>query len=140
MSQPALPIGQTGEASRQVGRDALASSIALESGESFPPVFATAGMVALMELAAARAMRPVLGPGELSVGVRLSITHTAPTPEGVRVRAVARFTGMEGKLFAFDLVAEDEAGEIGRGTHHRAVVTTTRIVAGAARRRSGGAS
>jgi predicted thioesterase len=95
-------------------------------------------MVALMERAAARLMQPLLGPGELSVGVQLDVRHAAPTPAGARVRAEARFVGLEGKLYRFEVVAFDPAGEIGRGVHTRAIVETARLVAGAARRGQNG--
>ncbi len=41
---------------------------------------------------------------------------------------------MEGKLYVFEVVATDDAGEIGRGTHRRAIVSVERIMAGAAKR------
>lgn len=91
-------------------------------------------MVALMETAAARVMQPLLGPGELSVGVTVDITHTAPTPPGVLVIANARFAGREGKLFVFEIDARDEGGEIGRGSHKRAIVETDRLQRAAAKR------
>lgn len=125
----------TGSASWVVSQRDLASEIA-EPGEAFPEVFATSRMIALMELAASRAMRNQLGPGELSVGVKVNVEHTAPTPVGATVRADARFVGKEGKLYAFEVVASDDAGEIGRGTHHRAVIQTSRLLSGAEKRRS----
>ena len=68
-----------------------AKVLALSSEDSFPEVFATSRMIALMELAAARAMRPALQPGQLSVGVSLNVKHTAATPVGGKVRAVATY-------------------------------------------------
>ncbi|HEX5832457.1 MAG TPA: hotdog domain-containing protein [Pyrinomonadaceae bacterium] len=131
---PELEIGATATAELVVGPTDLASSISNEHGDSFPAVLATARMVALMEMAAARAMQPVLGPGELSVGVTVDITHTAPTPPGAVVTANARFTGREGKLFVFEISAEDQGGEIGRGSHKRAIVETERLQRAAAKR------
>jgi predicted thioesterase len=104
----------------------------------FPRVFATSRMIALMEVASARVLPPHLREGELSVGVTVDVTHSAATPPGSRVVATARFTGMDGRLFVFDVTAADEAGEVGRGTHKRAVVLNERLVAGADRRRPGG--
>lgn len=124
---PELEIGATATAELVVGPQDLASSISNEHGDAFPAVLATARMVALMETAAARVMQPLLGPGELSVGVTVDIIHTAPTPPGVRVTANARYLGREGKLFVFEISAEDEGGEIGRGSHKRAVVETERL-------------
>ena len=80
-------------------------------------MFATARMVALMELAAGRILRPHLGPGEQSVGVTVDVTHSAATPEGGAVQATARYLGREGKLHLFEIVARDEGGEIGRARH-----------------------
>jgi predicted thioesterase len=114
----------------------LAATISADPEDAFPRVFATSRMVAMMELAAARLMKPLLGSGEMSVGVTVDIAHEAATPPGATVRATARFTGREGKLFVFEVTAEDPAGIVGRGTHKRAIVATERIVAGAERRRT----
>ena len=132
MSEPA--IDSTASARLEVGPSDLASALNIEPGDAFPPVFATSRMVALMEVAAARVLGPHLGPGELSVGVSLEVVHTAATPPGATVTATARFVGRDGKLFLFELSAADDAGEIGKGSHKRAIVNAERIVAGAARR------
>lgn len=116
----------------QVATEAdMASALALSVEDEFPEVFATSRMVALMELAAARCMKPLLGPGQLSVGVNVNISHLAATPKGVRVRAEATFTGMQGKLYAFELSAWDTGGLIGQGTHTRAIIASERLLAGA---------
>ena len=133
-NMPELEIDATGSAELVVGPQDLASSISNEYGDTFPAVLATARMVALMETAAARVMQPLLGPGELSVGVTVEITHTAPTPPGVLVVAHARYIGREGKLFVFEISARDEGGEIGRGSHKRAIVETERLQRAAAKR------
>jgi fluoroacetyl-CoA thioesterase len=112
----------------------LASNLNIETEEAFPPVFATSRMVALMEVAAARLLGSQLHEGELSVGVTLEIKHTAATPLGGHVTATAKFLGREGKLFLFEVSAADDAGEIGRGTHRRAIISTERLLAGAAQR------
>ncbi|MFN2384898.1 MAG: thioesterase family protein, partial [Thermoanaerobaculia bacterium] len=88
-------------------------------------------MIALMELAAARLMQPMLGPGELSVGVSVDVRHTAATPIGGTVRTVATYLAPEGKLFRFRVEAFDDAGPIGEGEHTRAIVATERLLAGA---------
>lgn len=116
----------------------LASRVAVAPEDAFPGVFATARMVGLMEVAASRCLVPLLQPGEMSVGVGVDVQHTAPTPPGARVRATARYVGREGKLFRFEVEAEDEAGTVGRGTHTRAIVAAARLLAGAERRRGAG--
>ena len=134
MTSEELAVNSTASARLTVAQSDLASALNLEPGDAFPPVFATSRMVALMELAAARVLRPNLRAGELSVGVSLDVVHTAATPPGATVTATAKFVGRDGKLFLFEVSAADNAGEIGRGTHKRAIVTTERIVAGAAQR------
>jgi predicted thioesterase len=132
MTEPA--VDSTASASLTVTLSDLASVLNLEPEDAFPPVFATSRMVALMELAAARVLRPHLREGEVSVGVSVDVVHTAATPPGATVTATAKFLGRDGKLFLFEVSATDDGGEIGRGTHKRAVVAVERLVAGAARR------
>ena len=127
-------LNTTATATLIVGPQHLASSISSETGDEFPPVLATARMIALMEVAASRLLIPLLGPGELSVGVTVDINHTAPTPLGAEVTATARYTGREGKLFVFEVSCADKAGEVGRGWHKRAIVSSERLQSGAARR------
>jgi len=134
----ALPEpGATASAELVVSERDLASAFTPGPADAFPPVFATARMVALMEVAAARLLQPFLAPGEHSVGVLVEVDHTAATPEGATVTATARYVGREGRLHAFEVSARDAGGEIGRGRHRRAVVTAERLVAGAHRRTAG---
>ena len=132
MSEPT--VDSTASARLTVAPSDLADTLNLEPEDAFPPVFATSRMVGLMEVAAARILRPHLREGEASVGVTVDVIHTAATPPGATVTATAKLVGRDGKLFLFDVSAADNAGEIGRGTHKRAVVATERLVAGAARR------
>jgi len=129
-----LEPNATGTATLIVGPQDLASSIASVTGDSFPPVFATARMIALMEVAASRVLVPLLGPGELSVGVTVDINHTAPTPLGAEVIATARYAGREGKLYLFEVSCAAKGGEVGRGWHKRAIVSSERLQSGAAKR------
>jgi len=128
-----LNLGDTADASFVVQPSDTAK--ALSAQDDFPDVFATSRMVALMELAAARALKPLLQPGQMSVGVTLNIRHTAATPIGGNVRAVATYLGPDGKLFRFKVQAFDDAGPIGEGEHTRAIIDAERLVTGAARRK-----
>ena len=127
-------VGATASAELVVAPSDLASTLNLEPEDSFPPVFSTARMVALMETAAGRVLTPFLAPGERSVGVRLDLMHSAATPPGVPVTATARYLGRENGQYVFQVVARDRGGEIGRATHRRAIVTEERLVRGAVRR------
>ncbi len=130
-----IEIGATAEASLTVALADTAQALSTGADDQFPAVLATARMVALMELAAARVLRPLLLEGQLSVGVVVAIEHTAATPVGCQVRAVATYLGPEGRLYRFKEEAFDDAGSIGSGTHTRAIVATERLLAGAARRK-----
>jgi fluoroacetyl-CoA thioesterase len=132
-----LTAGDTGQAEIIVQRSDTAKVMALSNEDSFPEVFATSRMIALMELAAARAMRAALQPGQLSVGVSLNVKHTAATPVGGRVRAVATYERNDGKLFIFKVEAFDDAGSVGAGEHSRAIIDTERLLQGAAKRGGG---
>jgi predicted thioesterase len=129
-----MKIGDSLEARFTVQPRDSAQTLELSADDSFPNVFATSRLVAFLEMAATRLMKPLLGPGEHSVGVEVSIKHTAATPIGGHVRTIATYLGPEGKLFRFKVEAFDDAGPIGGGEHTRAIVSTARLLAGAAKR------
>lgn len=135
-----LNTGEKTEAALVVTESDTAGALALSAADEFPAVLATSRMIALMEVAAARAMTPLLAAGQLSVGVAVDIRHLAATPVGAEVHAVATFLGMEGKLFAFRLEAFDPGGKIGEGRHTRAIIDSARLIAGAADRVAGRAA
>ena len=90
-------------------------------------VFSTPAMIDLMEHAAREALRPFLDANEESVGATVNVEHLAATPIGANVRAEAKVTAIDGKLIDFELAAFDEADQIGRGTHRRAIIQTDRF-------------
>lgn len=128
-------VGAEAFAEQRVEEKDCASAMAEAPGEAFPAVFATTRMIGLMELAGARVLQSLLQPGELSVRVKVDVVHSAATLPGSMVCARARYGGRKGKLYRFEVWAEDEGGEIGRGVHDRAIVTAERLVEGARRRR-----
>jgi len=135
-----LEIGSTAEAAYVADDDDMASSFCIAEQDVFPQVFSTARMIALMETAGARALKPLLQPGQLSVGVTVNIKHLAATPNHTEVSAQATFLGMESKLYKFKVEAFDPGGKIGEGEHTRAIINTERLMQGAkARLQSTGA-
>ena len=112
----------------------LAKALSSDARDDFPEVLATSRMIALMELAAARLMKPCLAENELSVGVNVNVNHFAATPNNEEVKVVAIYKGMEGKLYIFDVELYDRGGKAGSGTHSRAIVDTERLVQGAVNR------
>ena len=90
-------------------------------------VLATPILVTLMESAALQAVEQFMVPGQQTVGTRLDISHTAATPVGMRVRAHAELTKVEGRKLTFTLRAEDEVETIGRGVHERLIISVERF-------------
>jgi predicted thioesterase len=127
--------GDQGTAELVVQKNDCASSLASAPGEAYPEVFATTRMIGLMEMASGRVLQPHLAQGELSVGVVVDVKHTAATLPGATVTAHSRYLGRDGKLYRFEVWAEDPGGEVGRGVHTRAIVTTVRLLEGAQRRK-----
>ena len=99
-----------------------AANTARAMGSGCLEVFATPAMCCLMEQAASELMDSLLEEGSTSVGTALNVAHTAATPVGMQVRAVAEITGVEGRKISFKVTAFDAAGEIGSGTHERFIV------------------
>ncbi len=126
--------GAKGEIIYRVLQKDLASEVAVDKEDSFPEVLATSRMIGLMEVSAARLMKPLLKPGELSVGVGVDIKHFAPTPVGEEVRIIATFLEPDGKLYLFEMEVFDKAGKVAGGKHSRAIVEKTRLMDGAKNR------
>jgi len=123
--KPGLKVGTTG-----ILNTTVSSSQSIHLGAMQPRgtvVFSTPSMINLMEHAAREALRPYLDPHEESVGVTVHVEHLAATPIGAAVRAEAIVTAHSGKLIDFDITAFDEADQIGRGTHRRALIQTDRF-------------
>ena len=95
---------------------------ALALGSGSLKVFATPAMICLSEQAASRLLEENLPQDLTSVGTALNIVHSAPTPLGIKVRATVKIISVDGRKIIFEVVASDERGEIGRGTHERFIV------------------
>jgi len=119
-----LQIGATGKAEKKV--DAGNTALTMGSGEI--EVFATPAMVALMEEAAVKCVKALLGPEETSVGIRMDISHSAATPLGMAVRAEAVLQQVEGRKLTFQVTAFDSREKIGEGQHERFVVNKERFL------------
>lgn len=90
-------------------------------------VLATPVMVNMMEEAALNAVEGLLPAGHQTVGIRLDITHVAATPVGMRVKAHAELTRIDGRKLTFRVSAEDEKDVIGEGLHERIIVNVERF-------------
>ena len=93
---------------------------ALGSGEL--PVLATPAVAALIEKACWKAVAPELEPGKGTVGTRLALAHTAPTPVGMTVRCDCTLTAVDGRRLTFTARVCDAAGEVAHAEHERVVI------------------
>ncbi|OBT50723.1 hypothetical protein VE04_08226 [Pseudogymnoascus sp. 24MN13] len=122
-----LVVDAVATATSKVTPSDLASNIAHSRDVCFPDVLATANIISLMEIASARVLTPHLSGAQTSVATRSDIAHLAATPLGAQVTATARFLGLEGKLYKFEVVASDPGGEIAWAHMWRAVAFKERV-------------
>jgi len=122
---------RTAEARLRVLHPITAEATQLSSTYDFPAIPATSRMIELMEMAAARLMKPRLDIDESSVAVAMNITYAAPQLRrpnaGCTLRAVASYKEIAGKLHRFTINAFDESGLIGSAEHTRAVLIERRL-------------
>jgi fluoroacetyl-CoA thioesterase len=120
----ALTPGLTGEATTTVVHENTAAAV----GAGGVEVFGTPMMIALMEMAAWRAVEDKLEPGLVTVGTLVNVKHLAATPLGQQVRAYAELLEIDGRRLVFKVEAYDEHQKIGEGIHERYIVQLERFL------------
>jgi len=118
-----LHPGMMGSAELTVGEEHTAPSI----GSGRVHVLATPVMINLMEAAALDAIEDHLPEGTQSLGTHLNVRHIAATPVGMKVRALAEVTAVNGRSVRFAVTVKDEVDLIGDGTHERVVVNVAKF-------------
>lgn len=113
-----LKIGDSLKIKEKVDETMLAVSV----GSGDLEVLATPALIALMENAAAELAKKGIDDGYTTVGTRVEIVHTSPTPLGAEIEVEAELKESHGRFFGFDVRAFDKNGIIAGGTHTRAVV------------------
>ena len=91
------------------------------------PLLATPIMVAVIEAADVDCIERALPAGHESLGVRIDVEHSSPTPVGMSITATAELSELSGRMLSFHLEARDEVGVIGKGRHMRVVVDSERF-------------
>lgn len=92
-------------------------------------VFATPAMIALMEKTAWTSVAPYLEKGQGTVGIKLDVTHDAPTPLGMTVTCESELVKIDGRRLVFKVTATDGRDVIGKGSHERFIVTDEKFQA-----------
>lgn len=98
------------------------------AGRTEIQVFSTPAMIMLMELTCNESLQGFLDDGYASVGIHVDVYHNAMTPIESVVRAESEIIAVDGKKVKFRVKAFDESGEIGTGTHERAVINLKRML------------
>ena len=119
----AVKPGLKGSVELTVSEEHTAPSV----GSGAIHVLGTPVMINLMEAAALAAAEHLLPTGYQSLGIHLDVSHLAATPVGMKVRATAEVTAVEGNRVHFRVEAHDEGELIGEGTHERIVVNVERF-------------
>lgn len=92
-------------------------------------VFATPALVALAEKTCWMSVADALDEGCGSVGTKLELEHTAPTPVGMTVTCHSELVAVEGRKLTFKVTLADEKGPVGGGTHERFIIFEEKFAA-----------
>lgn len=120
-----LKTGIKGEASEIVTEEKTASYV----GSGLVEVYATPCLLALLEKAAVNALEPFLQEEEASVGIKVNFAHLKATPIGMRVKAFAELSAIEGRKLIWKIEAYDELDKIAEGIHERFIVQREKFLA-----------
>ncbi len=120
-----LEAGIRGTSSQNVTPENTARAM----GSGTLEVFATPALVALAEKTCWQSVAPALEPGCGTVGTRLELDHTAPTPVGMTVTCESELTAVEGRKLVFAVKLRDETGPVGGGVHERFIVNDRKFAA-----------
>ncbi len=92
------------------------------------PVLGTPRLLAWCEAATCAAVAPSLGDGQTSVGTRVSLEHTAPSPVGTTLSVTASVVHVDGRLVRFSVAARQDGRMVGSGEVTRVVVDAERFM------------
>lgn len=120
-----LTVGIHGEQSQLVTNENTAKTM----GSGTLDVFATPALVALAEKTCWMSVAPALAEGDGTVGTKLELEHTAPTPVGMTVTCESELVAVEGRKLTFKVSLHDEKGPVGGGTHERFVIHNDKFAA-----------
>jgi predicted thioesterase len=97
-------------------------------GSGFMEVFATPALIALMEYTSLMVVQQYLEPGFGTVGIIVNITHLRAAPVGDEVECMATLTEVNENSLTFSVVAWNQNGKIGEGTHSRFIIDEARFM------------
>lgn len=124
--QPAasLPAGLTA----QVELTVTDADTAQAMGSGDVPMLGTPRVLALAEAATVAVTAPKLTPGTTTVGVRVELEHSAPSPVGTTVTAHATLAKVDGRRLLFEVTVTAAGQTVAEARIERALVDRQRFV------------
>ena len=120
----AIEVGRKGRKEYVVTPELTAAAV----GSGLLEVYGTPYMIALMEETCHTSVEEFLEEGQGTVGISLSVKHTAATPVGMKVWCESELVEVDGKRMVFNVKAFDEAGPIGEGEHQRFIIDNKKFL------------
>lgn len=97
-------------------------------GSGMVNVLASPAMIAFMENTCLQLVLPFLDDGQNTVGTEVNVRHLKPTPIGMRIWCEVILLEIEGRKLVFKVLARDEDGLIGEGTHTRFIIDVAKFM------------
>ncbi|MEG1730989.1 MAG: thioesterase family protein [Oscillospiraceae bacterium] len=119
-----IEVGLKGHQELLVTKDNIAGAAASNEFQ----VLSTPFMIGHMEETCSVTMLPLLDEGYGSVGTHVDVYHTGAAPIGNTVGVDCEVIEVDGRKVTFKVIAYDEKGEIGHGTHERFIVNIDRFM------------
>lgn len=91
-------------------------------------VFATPGLISLIEKTCRNCVDLHLPVGYTTVGIQISASHIKATPVGMKVRCEAKLEKVDGKKLFFTARVWDEVGLISESSHERFIVNVDKFM------------
>ena len=114
--------------SARSGLVVTSADTAIAFGSGALPVVATPRLIALCEQATCRAVDGVIADESTTVGTRVEFDHTAASPVGAEVVAIAELLAVEGRRLRFAVRVTDGGHEVGHGIVERVIVMRDRFL------------
>lgn len=119
-----LSVGQNAMIRQVVQKSDTASNYSKELNE----LLATPACVGMAIKASVETVDQYLPEGFVSIGHSTEFTHTAPTSLGMTITIKASIIALTDHEVTLQILAWDDQGEVGHGTHKRAVVNHEALI------------
>ncbi|MPZ29130.1 MAG: thioesterase [Micromonosporaceae bacterium] len=124
--QPATAL--TAGLTAQVELTVTDADTAQAMGSGDVPVLGTPRILALAEAATVAATAARLAPGRTTVGTRVELEHTAPSPVGATVTATATLAKVDGRRLLFEVQVTAGGQTVAEARVERTLVDRQRFV------------